>query len=66
MVAHMLLTGEDVTEPPTFLSGANLRAGRLVPPLPNWAIADIDVTAFYPSRRHFSSKVHAIIYFLAD
>jgi len=51
---------------PTFLVGPDLRAGRLVPLLPGWRVPDIDILAVYPSRRHLSAKVRAMIDFLAD
>jgi len=51
---------------PTFLVGPDLRAGRLVPLLPDWRVPDIDILAVYPSRRQLSAKVRAVIDFLAD
>lgn len=51
---------------PTFLVGPDLRAGRLVPLLAGWRVPDIDILAVYPSRRHLSAKVRAMIDFLAD
>jgi DNA-binding transcriptional LysR family regulator len=51
---------------PTFLIGPDLRAGRLVSLLPGWRVPDIDILAVYPSRRHLSAKVRAMIDFLAD
>jgi DNA-binding transcriptional LysR family regulator len=51
---------------PTFLVGPDLRAGRLVPLLPDWRVPDIDILAVYPSRRQLSAKVRAMIDFLAD
>jgi DNA-binding transcriptional LysR family regulator len=51
---------------PTFLIGADLRAGRLVPLLPGWRVPDIDILAVYPSRRHLGAKVRAMIDFLAE
>ena len=51
---------------PTFLVGAALRAGRLVPVLPGYRIPDTDILAIYPSRRQLSAKVRAMIDFLAE
>jgi DNA-binding transcriptional LysR family regulator len=51
---------------PTFLVGPDLHAGRLVPLLPGWRVPDIDILAVYPSRRHLSAKVRAMIDFLAE
>ena len=50
----------------TFLVGPDLRVGRLVPLLPGWRVPDIDILAVYPSCRHLSAKVRAMIDFLAD
>ena len=60
------LAGRGVIWQPTFLIGPDLRAGRLVPLLPGYAMPDIDVLAMYPSRRHLSAKVRVMIDFLAE
>ena len=59
------LAGAGIIWQPTFLIGADLRAGRLVPLLPGFRLPDIDVLAVYPSRRHLSAKVRVMIDFLA-
>jgi DNA-binding transcriptional LysR family regulator len=59
------LAGAGIIWQPTFLIGADLRAGRLVPLLPDFHLPDIDVLAVYPSRRHLSAKVRVMIDFLA-
>jgi DNA-binding transcriptional LysR family regulator len=51
---------------PTFLVGADVRAGRLLRVLPDYTVPDIDVLAVYPSRRHLSAKVRVMIDFLAE
>jgi len=58
------LGGLGIIWQPTFLLGADLAAGRLVPLLPGYQMPDIDVLAVYPSRRHLSAKVRAMIDFL--
>jgi DNA-binding transcriptional LysR family regulator len=60
------LGGQGIIWQPTFLIGADLRAGRLVEVLPGYRMADIDVLAVYPSRRHLSAKVRVMIDFLAN
>ncbi|MES2151660.1 MAG: LysR family transcriptional regulator [Pseudomonadota bacterium] len=60
------LAGAGIIWQPTFLIGADLRAGRLVRVMPAFSLPDIDVLAVYPSRRHLSAKVRAMIDFLAD
>ena len=60
------LGGLGISWGPTFLIGADLRAGRLLPLLPGYHLPDIDVQAVYPSRRHLSAKVRVLIDFLAE
>ena len=60
------LAGMGIVWQPTFLIGPHLRAGRLVPLLPGFKVPDIDILAVYPSRRHLSAKVRAMIDFLAE
>jgi DNA-binding transcriptional LysR family regulator len=59
------LAGAGVIWQPTFLVGADLREGRLVPLLPGYRLPDIDILAVYPSRRHLSAKVRVMVDFLA-
>jgi DNA-binding transcriptional LysR family regulator len=60
------LAGLGIVWQPAFLVGPDVRAGRLVPLLPGYRVPDIDILAVYPSRRHLSAKVRAIIDFLAE
>jgi DNA-binding transcriptional LysR family regulator len=60
------LAGQGVSWQPTFLVGNDLRAGRLVRVLPEYRLPDIDVLALYPSRRHLSAKIRAVVDFLVD
>jgi DNA-binding transcriptional LysR family regulator len=60
------LGGIGVIWQPTFLVGADLRAGRLQRVLPDYHMPDIDVLAVYPSRRHLSAKVRVMIDFLVE
>jgi len=60
------LAGQGVIWQPTFLIGNDLRAGKLVQVLPDYRLPDIDVLAMYPSRRHLSAKIRAVVDFLAD
>jgi len=60
------LAGAGVIWQPSFLVGDDLRTRRLVPLLPGYRMADIDILAVYPSRRHLSAKVRAMIDFLAE
>ena len=58
------LGGLGIIWQPSFVIGADLRAGRLVALLPDYHLPDIDVHAVYPSRRHLSAKVRVMIDFL--
>ncbi|ELX08732.1 LysR family transcriptional regulator [Janthinobacterium sp. HH01] len=60
------LGGLGVIWQPSFLVGADLRAGDLVQVLPDFHMPDIDVLAVYPSRRHLSAKVRVMIDFLVE
>jgi DNA-binding transcriptional LysR family regulator len=60
------VAGRGIVRQPTFLLGDDLRAGRLVPLLPDYNVADIDILAIYPSRRHVSAKVRVMVDFLAE
>jgi DNA-binding transcriptional LysR family regulator len=60
------LAGLGIVWQPTFIVGPHLRSGHLVPLLPGYRVPDIDILAVYPSRRHLSMKVRAMIDFLAE
>jgi len=60
------LAGLGIVRQPTFLIGEDLRRKRLVPLLTGYRMPEIDVLAVYPSRRHLSAKVRAMIDFLAE
>ncbi|WP_207005576.1 LysR family transcriptional regulator [Trinickia mobilis] len=60
------LAGQGVIWQPTFLVGNDLRAGKLIQVLPEYRLPDIDILALYPSRRHLSAKIRAMIDFLVD
>ena len=60
------LAGLGIVWQPTFIVGPLLRSGQLVPLLPGYRVPDIDILAVYPSRRHLSAKVRAMIDFLAE
>jgi DNA-binding transcriptional LysR family regulator len=62
----MALSGYGIIWQPTFLIGADIASGALVPLLPDYKLPDIDVLAMYPSRRHLSVKVRVMIDFLVE
>jgi DNA-binding transcriptional LysR family regulator len=50
---------------PTFLIGRDLSEGRLVELMPDYRSIDLGIYAVYPTRKHLSAKVRALIEFLA-
>jgi len=60
------LDGQGIILQPTFLVGEDLHAGRLVRVLPELAAPDLGIYAMYPSRKHLSAKVRALVDFLAE
>ena len=60
-LAHMGLVLQ-----PSFLVGADLRAGTLVEVMPQWRALELGIHAVYPSRQHVAPKVRLMIDFLAQ
>jgi DNA-binding transcriptional LysR family regulator len=65
MLAALAVAGVGVTVEPDFILAPDVRAGRLVRILRDYAPPTINIHAVYPSRRHLSAKVRAFIDFLA-
>ena len=51
---------------PTFMIGDDVRKGRLEPLLAGYHLPDAEVLAVYPTGRHLSAKVRAMVDFLID
>ena len=51
---------------PTFLVGDDLAAGTLVELMPEFRSIELGIYAIYPTRKHVSPKVRALIDFLAE
>jgi DNA-binding transcriptional LysR family regulator len=51
---------------PSFLVGAHLASGALVEVLPQYRSVELGVYAVYPSRKHLTPKVRALIDFLVE
>ena len=51
---------------PAFIVGPELRAGRLVPLLQEFATEPVPIFAVYPSRKHLSAKVRRFVDFLVE
>ncbi len=60
------LADQGIIYQPAFLVGDDVKAGRLVEILPQYRGPVLDIQAVYPSRRHLSSKVRAMVDFLVD
>ncbi len=58
------LADQGIVFQPSFLVGEDLKAGRLVEILPQYAGPEMDVSVVYPSRHHLSHKVRAMVEFL--
>ena len=59
------LAHQGVILQPDFLVGPDLVAGTLVEILPNYRSIELGIYAVYPTRKHVSAKVRALIDFLA-
>ena len=51
---------------PSFLVGPHLDSGALVEVMPEYRSTELGVYAVYPSRRHLTPKVRALVDFLVD
>jgi DNA-binding transcriptional LysR family regulator len=58
------LAGGGVALQPTYLASPHLADGRLQVVLPDWALPDMAIYALYPSRKHLSPAVRALLDFL--
>lgn len=59
------LAHQGVILQPTFLVGEDLAAGTLVELMPEYRSIELGIYAVYPTRKHVSPKVRALIGFLA-
>lgn len=60
------LRGEGLVIQPSFLVGADLRAGTLVELLPAYRSIELGIYAMYPTRKHVLPKVRLLIDFLVE
>jgi DNA-binding transcriptional LysR family regulator len=58
------LAGAGVALQPTYLANPHLRDGSLQAVLPDWTLPDMAIYALYPSRKHLSPAVRALLDFL--
>ena len=57
--------GEGIVAMPSFIVGPSLARGDLVPVLADWRMPELGIYVVFPSRRHLSAKVRALVEFLA-
>lgn len=55
-----------ITMQPTYLVKPYLARGELLQVLPQWHLQEMDIYVLYPSRKHLSPTVRALIDFLSD
>ncbi len=65
LLASLATHGLGVVYTPDFIVAEEIRAGRLVPLLPAYRPPRSPIAAVYPSRRHLSAKVRAVVDYLA-
>ena len=51
---------------PSFLLGSHLTSGALVEVMPQYRSVELGVYAVYPSRKHLTPKVRALVDFLVE
>ena len=60
------LAGGGIALQPTYLVNPYLRSGELQAVLPGWVLPVMTIYALYPSRRHLSPAVRALLDFLVQ
>ncbi|WP_159911917.1 LysR family transcriptional regulator [Pantoea sp. 18069] len=60
------LAGGGIAMQPTYLANLHLRDGSLKAVLPDWELPTMDIYALYPSRKHLSPAVRALLDFLVE
>ncbi len=58
------LAGGGIALQPAYLANSHLRDGSLQTVLPDWTLPDMHIYALYPSRKHLSPAVRALLDFL--
>ena len=60
------LAGGGIALQPTYLANPHLSSGALQRVLPGWTVPAMTIYALYPSRRHLSPAVRALLDFLVE
>ena len=66
LLRRMALDGFGLIMAPTFLIADDLRAGTLVPLLPQYRPLEFSINAIYPHRHQLSTKIRSFIDLLTD
>jgi DNA-binding transcriptional LysR family regulator len=66
LLAEAAARGAGIVLEPAFIVGPEVRAGRLVPLLQDFAPLPLPIYAVYPSRKHLSAKVRLFVDFLIE
>lgn len=66
LLAVVAARGVGIVFEPGFIVGPEIRAGRLVPLLQDYAVPPMPIFAVYPTRRHLSAKVRVFVDFLME
>jgi DNA-binding transcriptional LysR family regulator len=66
LLAEAAARGAGIVLEPAFIVGPEVRAGRLVPLLQDFAPPPLPIYAVYPSRKHLSAKVRLFVDFLVE
>ena len=61
-----VLAGGGIALQPTYLANPHLQDGSLQVVLPDWKLPDMAIYALYPSRKHLSPAVRALLDFLVE
>ncbi len=59
-----LIAGVGIGRLPTFIAGADIAAGKLIPLLPGYRLPSQTIYAIFPERRHLPAKVRAFVDFV--
>ncbi|MEL6114929.1 LysR family transcriptional regulator [Photobacterium sp. SP02] len=61
-----LVAGLGICQMPTFIVGADLASGKLIPVMPDYVLPLHAVYAMFPERKHLPEKVRVLIDYLVD
>lgn len=61
-----VLAGGGIALQPSYLANPHLQDGSLQVVLPDWKVPDMAIYALYPSRKHLSPAVRALLDFLVE